>query len=567
MRFWAIGLGGLAGFLSLTKFTLAVCTIGPLVLLLLLNFFKPTGSEPRNKTNFLAITDAIIGILTISLIFSEPNPLHGLAKVLVCFLGAGLVGYIGWLSYPLLARSNWFKIQIPSLIQKLMIKKEFKPIKAKFNRLGLSSYVFYITYLTGLLVYVFIFSSLIPFLRGALEISSGYSSIMISSTNNGLTELIISIFVLIAAYFILLAVLGNSYLALPLLLVLFVSFKHSVVRQDAGHIWSLAVIAPFLVAVCIARVPRVRLKKFSCLFYGSTLVFFYLISTFTPLPANGNTLEPKAAIQNLLNITVHLNRAKSDLQAASMNYLAQERLPAEVLEAIGNQSIDIFPDRTSLVAANPLNWQPRPVFQSYAAYTTFLDNKNFESLSQKPRDFILYSFHSIDSRHPFFDEPKTFFYLFCNYQFSSKIPNQIQEVTLLKRRSHPICALPLEGQNLLVQMNTPQPVELNNPLVNRAEIKFKYSWFGRLCKIFFRTASIRMQVNYVDGTQSTYRVVQDNAQNGILVSHLPRNKEEASSLFQGKLTAQVKSFQFFTDNPWLYRGAIEVRLLPYRISD
>ncbi|MFM6252261.1 MAG: hypothetical protein ACKPEQ_24465, partial [Dolichospermum sp.] len=65
-------------------------------------------------------------------------------------------------------------------------------------------------------------------------------------------------------------------------------------------------------------------------------------------------------------------------------------------------------------------------------------------MSKSPRDYIFYNFTSIDGRHPFFDEPKTFAYVFCNYKPSTDIPDfiktpKLSNIVLLEKQKVSRC--------------------------------------------------------------------------------------------------------------------------------
>ena len=54
------------------------------------------------------------------------------------------------------------------------------------------------------------------------------------------------------------------------------------------------------------------------------------------------------------------------------------QLPQSVLNKVGNNTIDSYPWNTQILLENKLNFMPRPIFQSYAAYTTDLEQMNID---------------------------------------------------------------------------------------------------------------------------------------------------------------------------------------------
>ncbi len=287
-----------------------------------------------------------------------------------------------------------------------------------------SWWVFYAVYSCCLFVTVFnSFPSWISYLISSLEITSGYSSAM-SSVGSRLTLAIaISELVLISIPLTLIAKKGRLGFSLALLFVLFLDFKHGFVRQDIFHVITFAWSTLIVTTLCITQIKSIRVQKLSYL-----LDFYILIVAFIfwkPLGISiHHTFSPQIVMRNF-SYLLNLNDLKSSLIASIATNLALEKLPNKVTSFVGNQKIDLIPWEISLVPANNLNWKPRPIFQSYSAYTTSLDNTNFRSLSTEPREYIFYSFSSIDGRHPFFDQPATFFYVFCNYKPCSQVPDFI----------------------------------------------------------------------------------------------------------------------------------------------
>jgi hypothetical protein len=57
-----------------------------------------------------------------------------------------------------------------------------------------------------------------------------------------------------------------------------------------------------------------------------------------------------------------------------------------------------------------------------------------------------------------------------------------------------------------------------------------------------------VEVIYEDGLKKNYRIIPENSENGIIISNLPRNKQEAKNFLQGDLPAPVRSLTFSTSN-------------------
>jgi len=559
IRWWALGLGAFAGFCLLTKFPLGICTIGSLTLLFVLLFIAKSSSYLKSNDHksiipfALAIIDSLVASVSVSFILLDPNQyLSNFKKVLVYIASASIVGVATWFIQQKIShkfRSN---------------SGERKILSGKSSIQLVSWCAFYVSYCFCLFKTIFSSSPyLIDFLKNSLEIASGYSSAMSIEGNLMILILGVSEFVMISIFLIFIAIEGHLGLSSALFLVLFLAFKHGFVREDRYHVVAFAWCVPLIVSLCISKLRATHIKKVSYLLYTYILITTFMLRLSLGGGITHASLAPGRVISNL-SLLFNPTVLQSRLNASNANNLARVKLPEKVTNLVKDKKIDIIPWEISLAEANKLNWKPRPIFQSYSAYTTSLDNLNFESLSQEPRDYIFYSLYAIDGRHPFFDEPKTFFYVFCNYKLSS---DSLNDLIILEKRKSSICSpIPSSPPSSSIYWNSLQLLETQRGLINLAKIKFTYSGLGKIYKTLFRIPPVIMEVTYSSGLKNSYRIIPENSDNGVIVSHLPQNDIEAKSFFQGELPAQVRSFSFSTSNSLLYTSNIELNFLLFKIN-
>ncbi|MDV2992020.1 MAG: hypothetical protein N4J56_001674 [Chroococcidiopsis sp. SAG 2025] len=402
--------------------------------------------------------------------------------------------------------------------------------------------------------------------------ASNYSSAMSLIGSRRELFLAISELILISILLVLAIRAGNLGFALALFLCLFLAFKHGFVRHSANHIIIFSWCTLIIISLSIPKLRAVGARKFSYLLYLYALIVAFIF--WIPLGANSpRSVTPDMAIANLSHL-FNVNSLQASVRANSNKNLAAEKLPTSMTSIVKDKRIDIVPWEISLVATNNLNWKPRPILQSYSAYTTTLDNINFKSLATEPRDYIFYDFSAIDGRHPFFDDPKTFSYIFCNYKLNSYLPKSIEQ----NKFSYPtnlllLEKLPLSGcvpgvstsKTSTVRWNNSQHIEVSDRSIILAQIKFTYSLFGKIYKSLFRSPPVMMQVTYADGSERDYRIIPENSENGVIVSHLPKDANEALSFFRRQLPAQVQSFKFHATNSLLYSPTIEINFLSLHI--
>lgn len=571
---WSLGLGIFAGIALLTKFNIGFFTTVSLLIWLLAAFFQSTATEAR-KSYLVSLITALAAIGSTAYIFLNPNPLVGLAKVFLCFLFASGIHFATRLRSSSIHRLT---TEI-SLFAQCNLRKFFgrNVDELKLAQIGekINQYRFLITYCLGLLLLIlFVPPFLLDYLRGCLEISSGYSAAMSLIGDSQQLAIGLSGLALVLVLLVCRVVSGDIGFALASLVLLLIIFKHGFVRQPFAFFTML----PFLVAVQVSRIRAVLLKRVTYFIYFYAVILALIFANFLPnpaanLPLLSRRLSPSVGISKIALLS-NLERYQANLKSKSATNLAQRQLPAELRQIIGNKLIDIVPRELVLIPANNLNWQPRPTLQSYVAYTAFLDELNFQDLSQTPRNYFLYSFITIDGRHPFFDEPKSFFYIFCNYKPSLQLPASIPvgsqappfTVTLLEKQPASRCSASPLDRTISLSWQTRYTLPETEPIV-RAAIQFKMTLFGKLYRTLFRAGPIRMRVTYENGSVETYRVLPDNAPNGILVSNLPVHENDAIAFFAGNLRSRVSAFSFSTNNPLLYQDTLEIKLIFDQVAD
>ncbi len=585
IRWWAAGLGALAGFLAHTKVSLGPFTAVSLLLFLGANVCRcliskfdftqivrrgqieamerePPGSrsqaDPGNEGSDLrvscfALADAALAGGTTAFIFLGPNYWLSLGKTVACFVFAAAVGGVIWR-----AGGKLFRGDLNSRVAG-----------------WLGFYLVYGICLAGAIV--FSSPSLLSYLRGYLEITSGYSSAMSIVGSPWELGFALSEIALIAALLFIIAREGNPSFAAAIALVLLLDFKHGFVRQG-GHVLRFFFCVPLIVSLCALKIRKEWLQRLSYVIHIYALVLaaahYNYYSQIIPELLTGNMSRPlaPAAVAQKASFLWDLRELQAALNAKSQGNLDKVKLPEKVVRLLHNKTVDIIPWEISLVPANRLNWQPRPIFQSQAAYTTFLDEGNRQSLASQPRDYILYNFLAVDGRHPFFDEPSTFFQVFCNYRLSPEIPDfinmpAVSKLMVLERRESGICAPGVAGRTFSMKWNESKSLEAGDGLIIRTGIKFEYSLFGKIYKTLFRVPPVMLRVTYTGGLRRDYRIIPGNSENGVTLSHLPASDSEAQSFFRGELAGRVKSFSFATSNPLLFQPDIAVSFTSHNFLD
>jgi hypothetical protein len=544
LRWWALPLGVLAGFCLLTKLTLGAYACGALLLFLLGHLYTAIRTRKETEVSLVALSNAIL--------FSVGS----------CYLFIGQLG-----SEQLTALGVWISCGLILGTFGLAAEKLNSGKKSQFGVYG-----FYVGCLVALIISCTSTPLFVEYFVNGLEISSGYSSAM--ALTGGSTSLVLALFELLAAsVFIVVAIRqGRLSVCLASAWMLLLAFKAAFVRADWGHIPIFLTLAPLVFLLLLDQTKEGRWKTGLQAVQGVALagILFFTLKQ-EGIGAVTSTLQPSRVYAGILAY-VHRDQTVAALLQESNKQLQGERLPAKILKDIGNQRVDVFPWEISVMAINPLNWVPRPILQSYSAYTPALDALDQANYRLQQRDYILYHYDRIDTRHPFFDEPHTFFELLCRYGSAepevSFLPlPTLPHAFLLKPRLASACSTSTRLSLASIAWEEVRVLPVQPGKLTRVYLNIEYSLLGKLTKILFRIPAVWINVTYEDGTSEKLHILQETAQDGLLLSHPTQSAEEAFRLFQGKLPKGVRTFSLMTKAPYLFTNKIglDVEFTPFQV--
>lgn len=240
------------------------------------------------------------------------------------------------------------------------------------------------------------------YLKLASEISAGYTSAM--TLEEPQPVFLAGLGVMLAHAFWVLPALGDArsdWKRLPvialLVLVVLVSWKHGYTRGGThAHIFFLAslLMATLMPAMAGAR----RWAEIGSLVAVSASVIALEVSFPGTLQRNATFAAQRAsaAVRQIGNISsvVEAHRRGTDAAATDAH------LP-RTTDVVGSQPIDLVGYSQGRLYLNGLTHHPRPVPQSYAAYTATLieANRAFLAGEQAP-PYLLAALHVVDGRYP-----------------------------------------------------------------------------------------------------------------------------------------------------------------------
>jgi hypothetical protein len=234
------------------------------------------------------------------------------------------------------------------------------------------------------------------------------------------------------------------------------------------------------------------------------------------------------------------------------------RMPPGVREILDGATVDLIPWDAAYAAAGTFTWRPRPVFQSYVAYTPWLEELNAQHFrGQRAPRFVVFEPKSSDDHHPFFDEPRMWRELLCRYDLRARA----DRLFVLERSGQIGCEEPrVTEQDLPLLGEIRLPSEQRNLMVG---LDLRPSLLGQLAAAVFKPPIVWVHVRYANATYRMYRLTPAVAASGLALGHLPYALDGLESLFRQTFRPTalpaVSTIQLSTERPWAYRSLMRVR--------
>jgi len=253
-----------------------------------------------------------------------------------------------------------------------------------------------------------------PWLRGSREAISGYSEAMSLERSDNLAGYVVA--VALGALILVLSVRGALSLGLGRGVVLFllcaalldIMLKAAFSRHDQHELAFFVLTTGLLVALgALARRRTVALVA-----VGVSLTMI--------VPG----LQPFDVAQARDRWRTALQAAVVPGSASESSTLGKEQgrnaylLPQHFIDLIGQHPIAVDPTEAALPIDYDMTWRPMPVFQTYAAYTAYLDDLNAQAARNAPADQLVLRADdsTIDGRNPRWETPAYLLVLGCDYK-------------------------------------------------------------------------------------------------------------------------------------------------------
>lgn len=223
------------------------------------------------------------------------------------------------------------------------------------------------------------------------------------------------------------------------------------------------------------------------------------------------------------------------------------KLPQPLLDKIGNATVDIVPHQVTYLFFNRLNYNPRPVIQSYQANSDWLMQKNGEKyLSDTAPKYVLYKLESFREQNPFWVETDLTKALLQKYQLTDTTLIEKDTFFVFQHQTLKKNLTQTSSKEITFKLEEDITLpETDMPLVFSADIN--YSLKGKLARLFFQPPYLYCQVTYENGNQENFRVIDKILKGGVFISPKVTTQSDAASFFLkgGKDNLKVRKIRFW----------------------
>ncbi|MEU8331532.1 hypothetical protein [Micromonospora sp. NPDC048839] len=262
-------------------------------------------------------------------------------------------------------------------------------------------------------------ADIVPWVRGSQEISTGYQEALAIEQGEFVVGYIFAGALTILIGFLALrqALRHRSVAAVGIFAVsgvmLAFGFKHGFTRHDPAHEVSFFMASGFLLVGFVAwsRRPAVVLAAAT----AALIMTPFGLVTFDPFVARN---QWRTGVELLVHDEYRLTAVDTAKARARETY----KVPESVLNDLRGRPVHVDPAELTLPWAYSLDWRPVPVFQTFSAYTRYLDELNAEALIDAPADQVVLqqSTAGIDARNIRWDTPRYLLALACNYRVGAR---------------------------------------------------------------------------------------------------------------------------------------------------
>lgn len=329
-------------------------------------------------------------------------------------------------------------------------------------------------------------------------------------------------------------------LYLLLLIPMFATWKHGILREDYFHFKQFA----YFAITELFLLPMTQESKHVSTWIGSTVCSLLLLWNIPHTTGGAGHPIVAAGPANGWNMTVNYG----NLKAKSLDFISSEtacrQLPDSTIQQIGNASVDCYPWEYIYLGVNHLHWQPRATIGGiFSPWISENSSKNYRG--EKAVQYLLFhkpecspddEMMSLDERYLLNDEPTIVMTLMENYVIADtgsyglllqyRVNNAPQKVMTIEK-------------NVVTEWDRWVEVpESDSNAVVRGKVYAEKSLRGHVRDFLYKTNIYYIDYLMDDSTMVTYRYQSSTATEGLWISPCLRNYRELYSFWHGQSTGR-----------------------------
>lgn len=371
--------------------------------------------------------------------------------------------------------------------------------------------------------------SLIHYIKGSVEMIKGYNDIMYLNEQHPVIEafiyIMLSLTLLLFFYRLYLLIKNKQYsqILLPAVSIAYtlLLYKQSTLRNDVQHLFEYISFAPFIL-LCTISGNKKQDKIFLCGTFA--IVLIALFSSFKSKNMVAN------AVRRITGIAHYAQMVREYNSYVSLNQQSKRYIPERILNKIGQNTIDVYPWDIAYLMENKLNYAPRPVIQSFAAFTERLEMANYGHYLSHSPEYVLYDYDAIDNRYPFNDECMLNMFIGNNYICADTFTSNGRLLLLLQKKTQ-IAPVPLD---LIKTATVSLTKEVDAGHASFLKIDIQYSPAGKMKAIWSKPPQIKITYQTSDGQFLTYKTSKELLHAGIYIGNVVTSNKEFLSYLDHK---------------------------------
>ena len=416
--------------------------------------------------------------------------------------------------------------------------------------------IFSIGFVAGMVVFGSV-NIYFHFLVGAYKLTGGYGDTLSLHPNNNWLLLFPFLILMIIFPFICKEKDVRITYLLSLFL-LFAAWKHSFIREDIYH---YRVLLTFLFVFWgIIFIASSSKKMITLLFASVTILLLY--ANMRNIPMYKPIEREITGINNFTEILKY-KAFKQRMLDISENNISSNKLVPELLEVIGDATIDVYPWEFSYIAANHFKWKPRKtlgmkIFAENDKNLKYAENADYGHSFSSPQ-FVLFHiskdiYHgylsSIDNRYILNDEPLLIYNLLNNYTltnttdkfmlFEKDTISHFEDIYLEEFEDNKF------GEWIDIPYYTNEMIRLN--------VHSSNTFLGKLNKMVYKETAYFIDYQFENDEILTYRYVPQTAVDGLWCNPFIRtpNPDEIES--------KVVKVRLRNANPLLVKNVVKTQI-------